>query len=198
MTPLVVIRHGPTAWTAEGRIQGRSDVPLSPEGRDAVRAWRLPGGLRGAGWVWLCSPLSRARETAALLKRDGEVREDPALIEMNWGAWEGRVLAELRQEGGPGMAEAEARGLDFRPPGGESPRDLQARLAPLLDSLARTGAPCVAVTHKGVIRGLYARAEGWDLTGRAPVKLRDACAHRFLLDAAGRPRVDRLNLDLTS
>ncbi len=196
MTPLVVIRHGPTAWNAEGRIQGRSDVPLSPTGRDAVRTWRLPHEIGGAGWVWLCSPLSRARETAGLLNPEGNWREDPALIEMDWGDWEGRVLAELRTAGGPEMGAAEARGLDFRPPGGESPRDVQARLVPFLASLAEAGAPSLAVTHKGVIRALYALASGWDMTGRPPVKLRDACAHRFTLDAGGRPHADRLNLDL--
>ena len=48
------------------------------------------------------------------------------------------------------MADNEARGLDFRPPGGESPRDVQMRLAPLLAEIeART----VLVTHKGVLQG---------------------------------------------
>ncbi len=196
MIPLVVIRHGPTAWNAEGRIQGRSDVPLSPNGRAAVRSWRLPPGVGGPGWTWLCSSLSRARETAHLLDPAADPREHPALIEMNWGAWEGRVLAELRLAGGSEMIEAEARGLDFRPPDGESPRDVQARLVPFLESLARVAVPCFAVTHKGVIRALYALASGWDMTGRPPEKLRDACAHGFALDDQGRPQVKRLNLDL--
>lgn len=198
MTPLVVIRHGPTAWNAEGRIQGRSDVPLSPEGRGAVGAWRLPLETGGANWVLLCGPLRRTRETAALLDPAGDWREDPALIEMDWGAWEGRVLADLRAAGGTEMAAEEARGLDFRPPGGESPRDVQTRLAPLLTSLAKAGAPCLAVTHKGVIRALYAWASGWDMTGPPPDKLRDARAHRFSLDSHGRPHVERLNLELAS
>ncbi len=196
MTPLVVIRHGPTAWNAEGRIQGRSDVALSPEGRNAVRAWRLPPAIGGAAWVWLCSPLSRTRETAALLNPAGEWREEPALIEMDWGAWEGRVLADLRAAGGAEMAAMEALGLDFRPPGGESPRDVQTRLAPLLTSLSKAGVPCVAVTHKGVIRALYAWASGWDMTGRPADKLRDARAHRFALDSDGCPHAGRLNLEL--
>ena len=66
MTSLVVIRHGPTEWNAEGRIQGRSDVPLSAEGRATVSAWRMPAGIGGPEWAWLSSPLQRARETAAL------------------------------------------------------------------------------------------------------------------------------------
>ena len=56
--------------------------------------------------------------------------------------------------------------------------------------------PCVAVTHKGVIRALYAWASGWDMTGRPPDKLRDARAHGFSLDSDGRPHIARLNLEL--
>ncbi len=198
MTPLVLIRHGATQWNLDGRMQGRADPPLAPAGRAAVSAWRLPLELTGAGaddWIWLTSPLARARQTAALL-RAAPISVEPALIEMDWGAWEGRRLAELRAEGGAAMAEAEARGLDFQPPGGESPRQVQARLRPLLERLAATGRPVVAVTHKGVIRALYAQASGWDMTGRAPEKLCDGCAQRFLLGPDGAPETDQLNVRL--
>jgi broad specificity phosphatase PhoE len=197
VTPLVLIRHGPTAWNAEGRMQGQSDVALSPEGRAAVAGWCLPTGVGGPDWRWVSSPLGRARETAAILAPGVEVRVEPALAEMSWGAWEGRLLSELRAEGGEAVADAEARGLDFRPPGGESPRDVQARVAGLLENLARAGAPVVAVAHKGVIRAIYALATGWTMTGRAPDKLRDGCAHRFDLGTAARPVVAELNMRLT-
>ncbi|MHA1151277.1 MAG: histidine phosphatase family protein [Alphaproteobacteria bacterium] len=200
----MLIRHGATQWNLDGRIQGRADPPLAPEGRAAVSAWRLPpemAGVPGPGdWIWLTSPLTRARETAALLNAAPDSAEpasiEPALIEMDWGTWEGRRLATLRAEGGPAMAEAEARGLDFQPPGGESPRQVQDRLRPLLERLAAAGRPAVAVTHKGVIRALYALASGWDMTGRGPGKLRDGCAQRFLLGPDGAPETDQLNLPL--
>jgi probable phosphoglycerate mutase len=198
MTPLVLIRHGPTQWNLDGRIQGRADLPLAPVGRATVSAWRLPPELTGAqagDWTWLTSPLGRARETAALLT-DQAVSGETALIEMDWGDWEGRTLADLRAEGGAAMVAAEARGLDFQPPGGESPRLVQDRLQPLLARLAALGRPVVAVTHKGVIRALYAQASAWDMTGRAPEKLRDGCAHRFLLGPDGAPETDQLNLPL--
>ena len=63
-------------------------------------------------------------------------RPEPRLVEMAWGEWEGRRLADLRAELGDAMIENEARGLDFRPPGGESPRDVQERLKPLLACLS--------------------------------------------------------------
>ncbi|WP_193366814.1 histidine phosphatase family protein [Pelagibius marinus] len=197
MSRLLLIRHGATAWNEAGRIQGRSDPPLSPAGRAAVESWRLPPEAAGARWI--CSPLTRARDTAEIL-RGAPVDSEPLLIETDWGAWEGRSLAELRDELGPDMADNEARGLDFRPPGGESPRDVQQRLRPLLTKLAQetTGSAgtVVAVTHKGVIRAVYALASGWDMRAKPPVKLRDGCAQAFTLAAGGQPAIDTLNMPL--
>lgn len=197
MTALVLIRHGPTDWNAAGRIQGQTDVPLSAAGRGAVRTWRLPAEITdtAGAWDWLTSPLSRARVTAEILLPTA-ARAEPALMEMHWGTWEGRSLAEARRAGGAETVAAEARGLDFCPPGGESPRQVQARLAPLLAALAARGRPVVAITHKGVIRAVLARATGWDMTEPAPAKLGNACAHRFALDAHGVPRIERLNIPL--
>lgn len=193
MSRLLLIRHGKTAWNEAGRIQGRSDPSLSPAGRRAVEAWVLPAQAAGARWI--CSPLARARQTAAIL-HGTPVAPDPRLIETDWGAWEGKTLAELRGECGPEMAENEARGLDFRPTGGESPRDVQQRLLPLFAELAAADRAVVAVTHKGVIRAAYALASGWDMRAKPPVKLRDGCLQAFTLDAGGAPHVDTLNIPL--
>ena len=193
MTLLALIRHGATAWNEAGRIQGRADISLSEGGRRSVADLGLPSPLQGAAWV--SSPLRRAVETAELLGA-GEMRTEPRLIEMDWGAWEGRSLAELRAELGPAMRENEDRGLDFTPPGGESPRDVQARLAPWLREVARASAPIVAVTHKGVIRAVLALAMDWDMLGKPPARLEWACAHLFALDAGGNPRPERLNQPL--
>ena len=189
MIPLLVIRHAPTAWNADKRIQGRADIPLGDAGRALARAARLPAEWHGARC--LSSPLFRALETALLLSLEPE--PEPRLIEMDWGAWEGRRLTELRQELGAAMAEKEARGLDFRPPGGESPREVQERLRPLLAELA---GPAVFVTHKGVLRALYALATGWDMRAKAPEKLADACAHAFQVAPGGAVIVAELNIPL--
>lgn len=193
MTLLMMLRHGPTAWNEAGRIQGRSDPPLSAAGRAAVATWALPPEAGGARW--LSSPLLRARETAAILWQ-GAVAIEPRLIETDWGEWEGQTLAGLRARLGEAMAANEARGLDFRPPGGESPRDVQDRLRPLLAELAERPEPVVAVSHKGVLRALYALACGWDLRGKPETKLLDGCAQLFALDPQGRPTIERLNLPL--
>ncbi len=66
--------------------------------------------------------------------------QDSALIEMDWGDWEGLTLDEICARHGEEFARNEARGLDFRPPGGESPREVLERLRPWLVRAARVQA----------------------------------------------------------
>ncbi len=193
MTRLALIRHGPTEWNERFLVQGQSDVPLSARGRAEVERWRLPAEL--AGYAWVASPLTRALETARLLAGETPA-EDRRLAEMSWGAWEGRRLDDLRAELGDLMAAWEAKGLDFRAPGGESIRELQDRLRPFLADVAAAGRPTVAVTHKGVLRAVYGLATGWDMTSKPAHKMRDGCAHLFRLGPDGTPAIERLNLGL--
>nr|MBC8158023.1 histidine phosphatase family protein [Alphaproteobacteria bacterium] len=134
-------------------------------------------------------------ETARILGLDPVT--DPVLAEMNWGEWEGRVIGDLRAEYGEEMAANERRGLDFRPPGGESPRNVQQRVAGWIAANTKGGQPVGAVVHAGVIRTIYCLASGWDMTGKPPIKLLDGTAHLFDVDADGTPTVARLNIPLT-
>ena len=193
MTLVALIRHGPTAWNEAGRIQGRTDIPLSEAGGAVVRQWRLPPQLEN--FAWTTSPLARARQTAALLDATTHTVE-PALTEMHWGRWEGRTLAGLRRRHGAAFTANEARGLDFRPPGGESPRDVQERVRRWLAAVAADGRSVTAVTHKGVIRAIYALASDWPMIGKAPHRLLDGHAHVFALASEGGPRVQRMNIPL--
>src|SRR5438094_7727669 len=188
MTLLALLRHGDTAWSAEGRIQGRSDVPLSNAGRAALAGFRLPACCQAMRIV--TSPLSRCTETAALIgARRAPV--EARLVEMHWGEWEGRGLAELRAELGEAMRSNEAHGWDFRPAGGESPREVLARTRDWLMELAE---PTLAVTHRGVIRAIFAAATGWDLRGAPPAKLDWHAVHLFRFGAGGAPAVEALNV----
>jgi probable phosphoglycerate mutase len=185
MTRLALLRHADTAWSAAGRIQGRADVPLL-------------GGISldfsfCEGMRVVTSPLSRCVQTAALLGAPDAPRE-PRIIEMDWGEWQGRSLAELREALGDSMAQNEARGLDFRPPGGESPREVGMRVKSWLLDVAREGIPTLAVTHRGVIRAVLAQATGWDMRGKPPAKLDWHAVHFFGLDAQGTPGIERLNV----
>jgi broad specificity phosphatase PhoE len=177
-----LIRHASTGWNESSRIQGQTDIPLSPRGRAEVSAWRLPPGFAGA--ACLTSPLARARETAALLGF-AAAPADARLAEMRWGTFEGRTLAELRAERGEAMRDLEALGLDFRPPGGESPRQVADRLSACLSELAATGRDHVIVTHKGVLRASLVLAVGWDMRGKPPLRYGPERALVFRLSPSG-------------
>lgn len=197
MSALFLLRHGPTEWTAARRLQGRSDIPLNEVGRSMVESWQLPG--RAVHGEWISSPLSRSTETAEILRRcyrpTGDLLIESRLAEMSFGEWEGQTLPELRSIHGRVMAEWEGRGVDFRAPGGESPRDVQDRLRTWLEELTAENKDVLAITHKGVIRALYALASSWDMRGKPPHRLADNAVHEFELDRAG-VRIGRLNISL--
>jgi broad specificity phosphatase PhoE len=186
MTLLALLRHGETAWSAAGRIQGRTDVPLLPGAK-----LMLPEVCRGMRVV--TSPLRRCVQTAALLGAPDAARE-PRITEMDWGDWQGESFVALRERLGEAMRDNEARGLDFRPANGESPREVRHRLKSWLREVAAAGEPTLAVTHRGVIRALFAEATGWDMRGKPPAKLEWDAVHLFDLNQAGAPRVERLNV----
>lgn len=195
MIPLFLIRHGPTLWNEEKRLQGHTDIPLSGRGREFVSRWRVPPPVDQYRWV--CSPLRRARETAQLLGAN-DLETESALKEMYYGSWEGQRLADLRKAMGDEMAANEARGLDFRPDGGESPRELQARLLPWLLNVARKRRPTVAVTHHGIVRAVFSLATGWDMAGPPPEKFRWSAMHCFLVSDDGTVSVERINVSIES
>lgn len=162
MIRLGLMRHGHTAWNRAGQIQGRTDEPLDAEARDQLSRLRLPDGWHEADVV--ASPLSRATETARLVT--GRVpHTDPALIEMDWGAWEGAKGVELRRDPASGFKDIEDWGWDYRPPQGETPAELRARLVPWVAGLQRD---TVAVCHIGVMRVILACATKWNFDRPAP------------------------------
>ncbi len=190
---LALLRHGETPWTKDKRVQGRTDIALSDRGRADLAARRLPSGWALAPVI--SSPLIRCQQTAAALGLQ-PVTVEPRLIEMDWGDWEGRRLADLRAELGPVMRNNEDRGMDFRPPQGESPRLVLERVRPWLVQCATLDRATLAVTHRGVIRVIFALATSWDMLGRPPAKLDWTALHSFTLDANGLPSVLQLNMPL--
>ena len=194
--PFAVLRHAATAWNEQGRLQGTTDTSLSPAGRQAAASWRLPAPADR--WRRVCSPLLRARQTAELVRPAAAVAVDSRLREMSFGSWEGHTLAELRATGGEAFIAAERLGLDFHPPGGESPRLTMQRLAGWLADLAASGEPVIAVSHKATIRALLALATGWDMTGRPPLRLDWRCLHFFVAHGEGKVALERANVAMTS
>jgi broad specificity phosphatase PhoE len=176
VTRFGLLRHAETVWNRARLIQGQSDSPLSPAGREQARAWAER--LRGRGWDrMLSSDLGRARETAALVNAvlGLPLCEDARLREQDWGRWVGRSLADLEREEAWALAAAEAEGWGFRPPGGEDRREvLERSRAALIEAAGRwPDRRVLVVTHEGVIKCLlyrfwgrrFAPGEGPPLTG---------------------------------
>ncbi len=189
---LYFLRHGETDWNAEGRLQGRQDVPLNPLGRDqSARAGRklkkllLSQGENPATLSFQCSPLLRTRQTLGLARAElglppegGEF--DDRLIEFTFGRWEGLTWPQVCALD-PELAKArEADKWNFIPPGGESYADLAQRLETWLESQK---APSVVVSHGGVARALMTLIGGLPAE-RAPVA--DIWQGRVLVFSAGR------------
>ena len=151
---LHLVRHGETAWNAEGRMQGSVDVPLNALGRAQARAAaaELAGAPLGAV---IASDLSRAIDTAAPIGTDHglEVQIEPLLRERHFGVAEGRLHAELNQEYGE-RSILFWRDPDTPFPKGESIREHQERVGVYLDALiADPPAEAIAlVSHGGTVR----------------------------------------------
>lgn len=132
-----LFRHGEVPQVSPRRFVGQSDVPLSDEGRRQAGFWAGALGRAPFGRV-VVSDLARCRETARIMFRDRDipVGVDARLREIALGAWEGLTVDRVRERF-PGQYEA--RGADlagFRPPGGESFADVQARAGAVLDEIA--------------------------------------------------------------
>lgn len=136
MTSLYLIRHGETKWNREGRFQGWLDSSLTSEGRGHADAnGQLLAGLSVSS-IW-ASPLGRVRETVAGITRHVDVapRFDDRLKECNVGEWEGQTIDAVRERD-PDAWRTRADDLfNHRPPGGESLKDVEDRVAPFLRSI---------------------------------------------------------------
>lgn len=94
---IYLVRHGETAWSISGQHTGRSDIALTPQGEEDARA--LGPRLQDFRFDHvLSSPLRRARRTCELAGFVGAATIDPDLVEWDYGHYEGRTLAEIRQE----------------------------------------------------------------------------------------------------
>ena len=149
MAELVLVRHGQTEWSRDGRHTGRSDIPLTPEGEADARA--LSGRLaeRAFGLV-LTSPLERAARTAELAGLQAE--QDPDLVEWDYGPEEGRTTEQAR-ETRPGWSVWDDTGL------GETLDELAVRCQRVLDRVRpvlESGQDACLVGHGHALRVLAA------------------------------------------
>ncbi|MEA2316336.1 MAG: 2,3-bisphosphoglycerate-dependent phosphoglycerate mutase [Solirubrobacteraceae bacterium] len=161
-------RHGQTAYNAEGRFQGHLPVPLDDTGREQAAVLAEAAAQVTLRSLW-CSPLERARETAAIVAaRVGLTpREDARFAETDTGDWTGRSFAEVQAEDPEGFGRFEVSDPAFRYPGGESFAEQAARVQDGLEALRAKPdlLPALVVCHRGVIRLALAAAEGDETAG---------------------------------
>jgi probable phosphoglycerate mutase len=182
-TRILAIRHGQTAWNADGRIQGHTDIGL-----DAVGNWqaeRLAQALADDELQAIySSDLMRARQTAAPLaaRKVLPARADPGLRERGFGEFEGLSFAQIQQRW-PDQAEAwRRRDPDFGAHGGEVLREFRHRVVATVDRLARAhrGQSIALVTHGGVLDLLYREATRVALDAPRTWQLANASINRLL------------------
>jgi len=190
------LRHGEATWNAAGRFCGRTEVPLSNVGRQ--QAQLLAARLKSLRVDALySSPLGRALETA---RRIGEAvgREpvvDQRLAELNYGAWEGLTLEEIRRATPAAYRAWDADPARRAPPEGESGVHLIKRLTPFLQEVAQrhTSGNVVVVCHKTVCRLLACHILGVPLKEYRRRITVDNAALNVFATAQGKWRVVTLN-----
>jgi probable phosphoglycerate mutase len=192
---IAFVRHGPTEWNAQGRIQGRLDMPLSAEGRARMAKLGPPEGFANARAY--ASPLGRARETALLFGFPNPIL-DERLAEHHWGRWEGLTREEILARDGEDAFTRAGRGADFTPPEGERTADLIARVRSFLDDIAKTDKDAIAITHRGVLRSAYTIATGWKMLTPMPDQLDLSKALVLEIGRDGNATIAALNVALTT
>jgi broad specificity phosphatase PhoE len=184
---LVLLRHGETEWSKSGQHTGLTDIPLTERGEDLAR--HSASMLKGRRFVAvLTSPLVRARRTAELAGFEG-AEVDARLVEWDYGAYEGRTSAEIRETSPDWTIWADGA------PGGETPSQVSARADRVLARAVSRMAdgPVVLVGHGHFSRALAGRWIGLPVSGGARLLLGTA-ATSVLGAQYGTPLIVRWNI----
>jgi len=186
-TRLCIIRHGETAWNAEGRVQGQTDVPLSGVGRAQARAVanalaRSTNALSARAderfAALYASDLVRVTQTAApAAERLGlHARLDARLRERHYGVFETLTYVDAKEHFPEDYARFKLRDPDYDFGTGESLRGFYARTVECLSELIarHAGESILVFTHGGVLEMAYRYATGKPLSARRDFEIPNA------------------------
>ena len=190
MSVLYLVRHGQSEWNRIGRIQGRSESPLTERGRQQAAALGhlLRATLPDPQIDIVSSPLSRAFETATIIAAElgratEDVRTDERINDFDVGVLAGYPGWDAVAANHPELArlrlEDPAR---FHPPGGESGADVLARARAFLAASEATGHDRLVVCHGVVNKFIRAAARG--ITGGDIIALGEDQDVVYRLDGA--------------
>ena len=152
------IRHGETAWSLNGQHTGKTDIPLTDNGRRLAARMRPVLAANTFGLV-LCSPMQRARETCELAGLGERAIIDSDLVEWNYGKYEGLTPKQI-EEAAPGW-------LIFRDgcPGGEAPEQVGARVDRVIARSCAVDGDTALFAHGHLLRVFAARWIGLPASG---------------------------------
>jgi probable phosphoglycerate mutase len=147
---VVLARHGETEWSRSLRHTGKTDLPLTEEGRHQASAL----GLRLKGWRFslvLTSPLQRALETCRLAGYGEQARVRPDLVEWDYGRYEGLTTRQIQ--------EIQPDWSLWRDgcPGGEQAADVGRRTDRVIAEVRGVDGDVLIFAHGHVLRVLTAR-----------------------------------------
>jgi 2,3-bisphosphoglycerate-dependent phosphoglycerate mutase len=185
---LCLVRHGETAWNAEGRVQGQLDVPLSETGLAQARALASVLGNEPFAAIY-SSDLIRVQQTAApTAGRLGlQVVLDARLRERHYGIFQTMTYAEARERMPEDYARFRAREPDYDFRTGESLVRFNERSLLVVKELVQRheGENLLVFTHGGVLEMVYRYATGRALTAPRDFEIPNAALNRIEIDAAG-------------
>ncbi len=147
---VVLVRHGETEWSKAGQHTGRSDIPLTENGR--TTALRLRARLAEFGFARVFqSPLSRARDTCALAGLGARAEDRPDLLEWDYGRYEGKTSAQIHE------IDPSWSLWQNGAPDGELPAQVAARVDRVIAEVAAVDADVALFAHGHILRVLAAR-----------------------------------------
>lgn len=137
MIRLILVRHGETAWNAEKRYQGQTDVPLNETGQQQAAALGQRLAEEEIHAIY-ASDLQRAWETATVVAEPHGLpaHSEPRLREIDFGVWDGLTHAEIEQRYPQALAAWRANPLSVAPPEGENMGQVATRVRAALEDIA--------------------------------------------------------------
>jgi broad specificity phosphatase PhoE len=164
-----LVRHGETEWNQDGKIQGKTDIPLNARGRRQAEA--LARCLADVPLELIyTSDLSRARITAETIAarrpREIPVVAMPELRECDYGLWEGLTRPEAAGRFPDDWSDWIKRGGAGRPTGGEDVLSLAGRTGRVFEQAVGEGKTVLISAHRGSLRAILCHALGLDQTFR--------------------------------
>lgn len=182
-TRIIAIRHGETAWNADARIQGHTDIPLNARGEWQAR--QVADALADEPLAAIySSDLRRAWATAQAIagRTQAPLAAEQALRERSFGIFEGRRFADIAASHPVDATRWRQRDPEYAPPEGESLQVLQQRASAIVDRLAglHMGQQIVLVAHGGLLDVLYRLATRQPLQAPRTWKLDNAAINRLL------------------